>query len=81
MGSQVHAQGKLPLIADVASEVPIARIDLVCQGQDVQSIEPRQHKVVWETQVEISSPSWYYIRVLCQNGEMGWSSPIWVTPD
>ena len=34
--------------------------------------------VEWEDVDESDSSSWYYVRVRCDNGQMAWSSPIWV---
>jgi hypothetical protein len=29
----------------------------------------------------VAWPSWYYARVILEDGEMAWSSPVWVAPD
>ena len=29
----------------------------------------------------LDSPTWYYLRVFLVDGEMAWTSPIWVSPD
>jgi hypothetical protein len=28
----------------------------------------------------VTEPSWYYLRVTLVDGEMAWSSPVWVHP-
>lgn len=38
----------------------------------------REQRVRWTD--EPSQPSWYYVRVYLADGEMAWSSPIWVDP-
>jgi hypothetical protein len=29
---------------------------------------------------KVLTPSWYYARVTLEDGEMAWSSPVWVSP-
>ena len=36
--------------------------------------------VEWEDTPDRDGESWYYVRVVQNNGQMAWSSPIWVTP-
>lgn len=31
-------------------------------------------------EIEIDQPGWMYVRAVLEDGEMAWSSPIWVTP-
>ena len=38
----------------------------------------RDQRVRWTD--DASPPSWYYVRVYLTDGEMAWSSPIWVDP-
>jgi len=36
-------------------------------------------RISWEDEVPFSTePDWYYVRVTQENGQMAWSSPIWV---
>lgn len=78
MGSAVRAAGPLPVVVDAASEVPIARMDLVRDGTDTAHVEPDATEFVWETEVPAAPAACYYVRVTRQDGEMAWSSPIWV---
>jgi hypothetical protein len=38
------------------------------------------NEVVAAFEEAVTAPSWYYARVILEDGEMAWSSPIWVTP-
>ncbi len=38
------------------------------------------NEVVASFEDEVTAPSWYYARVILEDGEMAWSSPIWVAP-
>ena len=31
-------------------------------------------------ELAVTRPSWYYVRVTLEDGEMAWSSPVWITP-
>ncbi|MET8248941.1 DUF3604 domain-containing protein [Streptomyces sp. NPDC005202] len=42
------------------------------------SIGGREHRLRWTDTV--TEPTWYYLRVFQVDGEMAWSSPIWVDP-
>ncbi len=51
---------------------------LVKNGKDYQSIQPNKMVVDWKTDDKTDSNSYYYARVQRKDGEMAWSSPIWV---
>ncbi len=36
--------------------------------------------VEWDVMPDRDGESWYYVRVIQNNGQVAWSSPIWVTP-
>ena len=41
--------------------------------------EEYEAKVRWEDEAQVpSEPDWYYVRVTQANGQIAWSSPIWV---
>ncbi len=80
MGAEVRAGGSAAAVVEAASEVPIARLDLVGNGGDVQRLEPGKQEVRWEFDLPADqNDAWYYVRVTRTDGEMAWSSPIWVT--
>ncbi|MGH9294523.1 MAG: hypothetical protein ACRD0B_04255, partial [Acidimicrobiales bacterium] len=33
-----------------------------------------------ELEDPVSEPSWYYARAILEDGEMAWSSPVWIAP-
>ena len=79
MGSQITASGTVPIHTHAASNVPIARADLVRDGVDVQTIEPDSCELDWRTSDDVpSSPCYYYVRITQSDGRMAWSSPVWV---
>jgi hypothetical protein len=78
MGSEVCESGALPIQVFVASEVPIAEVALVKNGQDWQSIRPGEATVKWELEDRATPGTFYYVRVVREDGELAWSSPIWI---
>jgi len=79
MGSQVCWTGEVPIKVRAASEVPIARAELVRNGADVQAIEPGTCELDWETSDEpAAEPTCYYVRITRADGNLAWSSPVWV---
>ncbi len=79
MGSEVLAEGDLRVTVDAASGSPIARIDLVRNGDDAQSVAPHQREVVWEVTERAPGSAYYYARLTLEDGNLAWSSPIWVS--
>lgn len=81
MGQEVRGHGPWPALVEAASEVPIVKVDLVGNGEDIMRHEPGDCVVTWSFEVpacrELRS---YYVRVTRQDGELAWSSPIWIKP-
>jgi hypothetical protein len=81
MGSEARASGTIPIHAYAASEVPIARADLVRNGADIQTLEPHACELDWQTTDEPTEfPAYYYVRLTRTDGNLAWSSPVWVDP-
>ncbi len=59
---------------------PILQIDLIKNRKFVYTQRPGARQASFEfTDAEFApGESWYYIRVLQQDGQLAWSSPIWV---
>ena len=81
MGSQVKAAGNRPIHVRAASDSPIATIEIVRNGEDWCSMQFDKEDVSWDVEdLDITSPAWYYARVTRADGEMAWSSPVWIDP-
>jgi hypothetical protein len=79
MGSQVRHQGVRPITLRVASEVPIARVEIVRNGEDIVRLLPETCEVDFQAEDHgTSGTDWYYARITREDGEMAWSSPVWV---
>jgi len=79
MGSEVALHGVRTLQVWAASECEIARVDIIRNGEVLASAEPNATEVGWT--VEDGGDrrvDWYYVRLRRADGQMAWSSPIWV---
>lgn len=80
MGSEIDASNDLSISVEAASENPIARVDLVRNGQDVRSFQPHRKDVCLRmVEPPPANVDCYYTRLIREDGEMAWSSPIWVS--
>jgi hypothetical protein len=80
MGSETTCGGARSLRVRAASEVPFARMDLVRNGDDLVTIAPEAREVGWVGEdAGEGACDWYYVRLTRADGEMAWSSPVWVT--
>lgn len=78
MGQSILNNGPRTIRIEAKAEVPISRVDIVKNGRDWQTVKPDSPAVeVEETDAEEDS-DYYYIRVIRADGEMAWSSPVWV---
>jgi len=81
MGDEFNADGPVRLKVLVHGTRPIARVDVIKDFVYVYSTEPKQPRVEFQWQDgEKRGPglSWYYVRVIQDDGELAWGSPLWV---
>lgn len=79
MGSSVAAAASLPVAVEVASETSVARIDLVGPAGVLATVRPGTAEVRWTPSLAPALPgTWCYARVTRDDGEMAWSSPVWI---
>jgi hypothetical protein len=75
------AEGPVKLKVFVQGTRPIARVDVIKDFVYAYSTEPKTDKVSFEwTDSESRGPglSWYYVRVIQDDGQLAWASPMWV---
>ena len=75
-----HFRARLALIRSV--EIIGRTKVLHAEGSVDKPINAAEHRIKW-SDPEWSNQTgeqWYYVRVIQQDDEMAWSSPIWVTP-
>ena len=78
MGSDVRASGRINISVEAQSEVAISKVEIVKDGKDHLSEEPNSEQVNYKIREAVSGDGCYYARVTRQDGQMAWSSPIWV---
>ena len=57
--------------------------EIIKDFHHVYTTEPNSERVDfrWTDEDAINrQPSWYYVRLIQQDGELAWSSPMWVHP-
>jgi hypothetical protein len=82
MGDEFSTPGPVSLKVAVQGTGPVKRIDLIKDFHYVYSVEPGKDRVefTWTDDDTVNrAPSWYYVRVLQEDGELAWGSPMWVT--
>jgi len=79
MGSQVKSAKNRLICVRAVSEVPIAKIKIVRNGEDWRCLHFDKQDVDLKLEdPDTTTPAWYYARVTRADGEMAWSSPVWV---
>ncbi len=79
MGGEVRGDGPLTASVMAASEIPVASVELVKNGEDYASRDVGDCECRCEFEINAGSETdSYYVRVTRQDGEMAWSSPVWV---
>ncbi|MGD9497448.1 MAG: CehA/McbA family metallohydrolase [Armatimonadota bacterium] len=84
MGGEITArdgQGRI-IEAQVTGTAPLDRLELVRNGEVVVSHQCRGMTETFRARdVDAEGSAFYYLRVFQTDGEMGWSSPVWVDPE
>jgi len=80
MGDDFTAEGKEKVRVRVRGTDVIEAIHLIRDGRFLHRATPAKQEVEFEylDQDAASGEHWYYVRVEQRNGELAWSSPIWV---
>jgi hypothetical protein len=76
---EVFAEGPVPIRS--VEIIGRSRI-LHSEGSQNEPLGKLSHRFSWQDPdwAEQEGEQWYYVRVILQNDEIAWSSPIWVTP-
>jgi hypothetical protein len=82
MGDVVTAQAKEDpqFLVRVAGTGAIKQIDLIKNHAFIYTTRPdtRQARFDYVDKQSAAGESWYYVRVLQEDGQLAWSSPIWI---
>ena len=80
MGDIVSTGAEPKLMVKVVGTDAVKRIDVIKNQTYIHKVEPNQSEVSFEYVDRAIQPgeSYYYVRVEQNNGQLAWSSPIWV---
>ncbi len=81
MGEEFQLAGQPTLEIRAAGTAPITRLDVVRNNRYVFSTEPKRETLdlKWTDANPPSEPvSYYYVRILQADGNLAWSSPMWI---
>ena len=75
-----RAEGPVSVTARVRCPRPIKSIEICRNNEFVYSTNPDgpEASIEFLDQEPIQEPSYYYLRVIQEDGEMAWSSPVWL---
>lgn len=81
MGSVVRTRGPVALRARVEGTAALVSVSVVTNGRVLHEERPDGPRAALSLETEVPQvPGWayYYLRVVQEDDEMAWSSPIWV---
>jgi hypothetical protein len=80
MGDVIEAATSPKLSVKIVGTAPIAQVDVIKNNQYVHQLKPGQSEATFEYLDNAIQPgeSYYYVRVQQSDGQLAWSSPIWV---
>jgi hypothetical protein len=81
MGDDFRATSTPRLRAKITGTAPVNSVELIRNNEFIYTQHPQRRD--FEFEYTDSSPrkgdNWYYLRVMQQDGNIAWSSPIWIT--
>ncbi len=80
MGSEISAKGNVEIAIDIVGTAPLARVDLI-RGAYRRARWDLNEPEFSEKMIDTppAGDTYYYLRIEQQDGELLWSSPIWVS--
>jgi len=80
-GETFSARGPLPLKAYIRGTAPLARVTLIKNNRVIYAAPGAgaEMNFTFTDTGATSREAYYYIRVEQQDGQLGWSSPVWVS--
>jgi len=83
MGESFTSSGRPRIVCRAAGTAPIARIDLIKNNKFLYSVTPGKDtaEFTYEDKDAAKGESYYYVRLEQTDGQMAWSSPVWVKMD
>lgn len=81
MGEEIETQDKPMLTIHVAGTASIQRVTLIRNEKDHYVFEPnsKAFRESWTDNDPLAGENRYYLRIEQSDGNMAWSSPLWIT--
>jgi hypothetical protein len=81
MGEAFETKGNPVLTYRILGTAPLRRVTIVRNESDLQIIESKENEVAgdWSDPAPLAGENRYYLRIEQSDGNMAWSSPMWVT--
>ena len=81
MGEDFTTSGRQPIHVRVRGTGEVSAVHLIRDAAYIYQVKPGKQEVEFEyvDNDAGSGEHWYYVRVEQEDGELAWSSPIWVT--
>lgn len=81
MGDEFVTKGRPRFRVRVKGTDTVARVRLIRDAQYLHTVEPGSREAAFEyaDRETLKGEHWYYVRAEQANGELAWSSPIWIT--
>jgi hypothetical protein len=73
--------GKFNFPIHIIGTAPIQQVDIIRNNQFMLTLQNREAEMdfTYTDQTPVAGESYYYVRVQQADGQMAWSSPIWIT--
>ncbi len=80
MGDELQTRDAPKLEVAVIGTGKLAKIDVLRDSTVVQTIKPqgREYRGAWTDPNPVVGMHYYYVRVLQEDGEIAWASPLWI---
>jgi hypothetical protein len=78
--AQDGAEGPVAITVKAACPNDVAKVSICRGGAWVHAETPasREFEFTWTDAAAPAGPKWYYVRVEQKDGELAWSSPVWL---
>ncbi|MFP3904944.1 MAG: CehA/McbA family metallohydrolase [Armatimonadota bacterium] len=80
MGSEIALSGDRKITGRVVGSDQVTRIDIVRNNEDYRTLRPESDDVTIDVtdSDQVTPGTFYYLRIWQADGEMAWTSPVWL---
>jgi len=78
MGEETEASGEMEISVRAAGTARFVRVEVIKDGEILHREEPYQETVSMSFRDSAREGSYYYGKVVQEDGNMAWASPVWV---